>query len=71
MTATDKRIFDYETPQAEAHEIKAKNINPYLVDAPDCLLRREASHMSMFRQLAMEARPLMVAILVLTPDEKN
>jgi hypothetical protein len=24
----DKRIFDYETPQAEPHEIKAKNINP-------------------------------------------
>jgi hypothetical protein len=34
----DKRIFDYETPQSEAHEIKAKNINPYLVDAPDVVL---------------------------------
>ena len=25
-------------PQAEAHEIKAKNINPYLVDAPDVII---------------------------------
>ena len=36
----DKRIFDYENPQAEAHEVKAKNINPYLVDAPNALLEK-------------------------------
>ena len=38
--ATEKRIFDYETLQSEAHEIKAKNINPYLVDAPDLVIHR-------------------------------
>ncbi|MDO8845901.1 MAG: hypothetical protein Q7V32_16345 [Methylicorpusculum sp.] len=38
--AADKRIFDYETSQAEAHEVKAKNINPYLVDAPSVLLEK-------------------------------
>ncbi len=31
----NKIIWDYETPKAEAHEIVAKNINPYLVDAAD------------------------------------
>jgi hypothetical protein len=36
----DKLLFDYETPQAEAHEVKANNINPYLVDAPDLFLEK-------------------------------
>ena len=38
--ATDKRIFDYETVQSDPHEIKASQINPYLVDAPICLLEK-------------------------------
>ena len=33
-----KRLFDYETPQSEAHEVQAKNINPYLVDAADIVI---------------------------------
>lgn len=34
----DKKIFDYEDIKGEAHEIKAKNINPYLVDSKDICL---------------------------------
>jgi N-6 DNA Methylase len=34
----DKLIFDYDTPQSEPHEVKASNINPYLVDAEDIVL---------------------------------
>ncbi|NTV46760.1 MAG: class I SAM-dependent DNA methyltransferase, partial [Chlorobiales bacterium] len=33
-----KRLFDYETPQSEPHEVRAKNINPYLIDAPDIVI---------------------------------
>jgi hypothetical protein len=36
----EKRIFDYETVQSDPHEIRANNINPYLVDAPDALLTK-------------------------------
>ena len=38
-----KRIWDYEKLDSDPHEIKARNIDPYLVDAPDILLtnRRE------------------------------
>ena len=46
----EKRIFEYETPQAEAHEIKAKNINPYLVDAPDILIQRRSHPSAKCRQ---------------------
>ncbi len=34
----DKRIWDYENPDSEAHELKVHNINPYLIDAADVLI---------------------------------
>ncbi len=36
----DKRLFDYETPNAEPQEVKATTISPYLIDAPDVLLTK-------------------------------
>jgi len=33
--SSQKRIFEYEDISGEAHELKVKNINPYLVDAKD------------------------------------
>lgn len=33
-----KRIFEYEDIKGEPHEIKAKNINPYLIDAKDIFI---------------------------------
>jgi hypothetical protein len=35
---SDKRIWDYENPDSDAHELKVRNINPYLVDAPDVII---------------------------------
>lgn len=37
----NKRIFEYEDIKGEAHEIKAKNINPYLVDAKDIVVSKK------------------------------
>ena len=37
----NKSIFDYENIKGEAHEIKAKNINSYLVDAKDILVEKK------------------------------
>lgn len=33
-----RHLFDYEDPSGEPHLIEAKNINPYLVDAPDIVV---------------------------------
>ncbi|MDI6049616.1 class I SAM-dependent DNA methyltransferase [Flavobacterium sp. XS2P24] len=33
-----KRLFEYENIKGEAHEIKAKNINPYLVEGKDMFI---------------------------------
>ena len=37
----NKSIFEYEDIKGEAHEIKAKNINPYLIDAKDILVDKK------------------------------
>jgi len=34
----DKRIWDYEKPDSDAHELNVRNINPYLIDAADVLI---------------------------------
>jgi len=33
-----KRLFDYETPKSEPHEIEVKNISPYLIDSADLVI---------------------------------
>lgn len=43
--AAEKRIFDYETVQSDPHEIRASNINPYLLDAPTCLIGKRNNPM--------------------------
>lgn len=35
----DKYIYEYEDVNGEAHEVKAKNINPYLLDASYVIIR--------------------------------
>ncbi len=38
VDSNDKLIFEYENVKGIAHETKAKNINQYLVDAPEVIL---------------------------------
>jgi hypothetical protein len=38
----NKSLFEYEDIKGEAHEIKAKNINPYLVDAKDIIITKSS-----------------------------
>ena len=35
---TSKRLFDYDAPDSDPHELTVSRINPYLVDAPTVLL---------------------------------
>ncbi len=39
----NKSIFEYEDIKGEAHEIKAKNINAYLIDAKDILVEKKTN----------------------------
>jgi hypothetical protein len=67
---TDKRLFDYETPQAEAHEIKAKNINPYLVDAADIVLQNRRTPISSVPPIVFGSMPNDGGHLLLSAEEK-
>lgn len=38
FNASEKFLYDYETPDSDAVEIKVKNINPYLIDEDDSFI---------------------------------
>jgi hypothetical protein len=67
---TDKQIFDYESPQSESHEIKAKTINPYLVDAPNTLLQKRMTPISHAPQMDFGSKAVDFGHLTLSEEEK-
>ncbi len=67
----DKRIFDYETLQSESHEIKAKNINPYLVDAADIVIFRHSEPICSIPTMRYGSKPADGGYLILSPEEKD
>ena len=40
--SNNKKLYDYEDIKGDPHEIKAKNINPYLIDYKDILVNKRA-----------------------------
>ncbi len=67
----DKRIFDYETPQTEPHEIKAKNINPYLVDAADLVVASRERPICPVPKIGIGNKPIDGGNYLFTPDERD
>ena len=67
----DKRIFDYETVQAEPRELKAKNISPYLLDAPDILIYKRTSTICKAPEIRFGNQPIDGGHLILNPEEKE
>lgn len=65
-----KWIFDYETPTAAPHVIKAKNINPYLVDAPDLTLDKRRHPICPVPPIVFGSMPNDGGHLLLSADEK-
>lgn len=66
----DKRIFDYENTQSEPHEIKAKNINSYLVDAPDIFLPNRTDAICSAPEMIKGSQPTDGGYLLLSDKEK-
>ncbi len=67
----DKRIFDYETPQAEPHEIKVTRINPYLLNAPDILVKARSTPFFGSQIMINGSISADGGNLILSPDEKD
>ena len=66
----DKRIFEYEDIRGEAHEIKVKNINPYLVDARDLLIEKRTTPLCDIPKMSFGNMPLDGGNLILSDEEK-
>jgi hypothetical protein len=67
----NKSIFEYEDIKGEAHEIKAKNINPYLVDAKDIIIKKNSNPICNVPKMSFGNMPLDGGNLLLTNEEKN
>ncbi len=69
--AEDKRIFDYETVQAEPQEIKAKRINPYLVDATDLVIANRGKPICTVPAIGIGNKPIDGGHYLFTPEERD
>ncbi len=67
---SEKRLWDYENPNADALEIKARNINPYLVDALDVLLENRSRPICAVPEIGIGNKPIDGGHYLFTPEEK-
>ena len=67
----DKYIFEYENIKGEAHEVRAKNINPYLVDAKDILIEKRTTPLCNVPKMSFGNMPLDGGHLLLSDKEKQ
>lgn len=68
---TDKSVFEYEDIKGEAHELKAKNINPYLIDAKDIFIEKRRKPISSVPEISFGSMPNDGGNFLFTDEEKN
>lgn len=66
-----RTLFDYDTIKSEPHKIAAKNINPYLVDAPDLVLTRRSTPLCHAPEMRFGNQPIDGGHLIFSTEEKN
>lgn len=67
----NKQLFTYEDISGEPTEVSAKNINPYLVDAPNIIISSRSNQISSGPQMSFGNMPNDGGQYLLTDDEKN
>jgi hypothetical protein len=67
----NKSIFEYEDIKGEAQEIKAKNINPYLVDAKDIFVGKRRKPICNIPEISFGSMPNDGGNFLFTDEEKN
>lgn len=69
--ATHKIIFEYVNIQGEPHAVSAKNINPYLVDAPNFVITNRSSTISDVPETTYGSFALDDGHFTLSADDRN
>ncbi len=67
---SNKVIFEYEKPDSDPHEIKAKNINPYLVDGNDVVITTRKNPISDVPEMLKGSQPTDDGNLLLSDEDK-
>ncbi len=67
----DKSIFEYEDIKGKPHEIKVKNINPYLVDAKDIFTSKRRKPICNVPEISFGSMPNDGGNFLFTDEEKN
>jgi type I restriction-modification system DNA methylase subunit len=65
-----KKIYEYENVNGEAHEVRVKRINPYLVDSKDILIGKKSLPICNVPRMSFGNMPLDGGNLLLTESEK-
>ncbi len=68
---SDKLIFEYEDLKSEPHELKVKNINPYLVEGNDLFLLKRRENICHMPEMNYGSMPNDGGFLLLNEKEKN
>lgn len=68
---SDKSIFEYEDIKGEAHEIKVKNINPYLVEGKDMFITTRTKPLCNVPEIIKGSETTDDGHFMLTLDEVN
>ena len=67
----NKTIFEYENIKGEPHEIKVKNINPYLVESKDILIQKRTTSICNSPIMSYGSMPNDGGFLLLNEVEKD
>ncbi|GAB1233612.1 class I SAM-dependent DNA methyltransferase [Ferrigenium sp. UT5] len=65
-----KTLYEYEDIRGEAHAVAARNINPYLVDAPDVVLVNRQHPICAVPEIGIGNKPIDGGHYLFAPDEK-
>jgi hypothetical protein len=67
---TNKSIYEYEDIKGEPHLVKAKNINPYLVDASDIIIENRSTPICNVPKMMYGSKPTDAGHFILNDAEK-
>jgi len=66
-----KTIYEYEDICGEAHAVAARNINPYLVDAPDVVLEKRSNPICAVPEIRFGNQPIDGGHFILSEDKRT
>jgi hypothetical protein len=66
-----KTIYEYEDIRGEAHAVSVRNINPYLVDAPDVVLEKRNKPICNIIEMAKGSQPTDGGHLLLDAEQRQ